>query len=103
MLIHFSVFAGYIAPVAGLVVPIVLWQIKKDEMPAVDAHGKMVLNFILTAILYFVVCFALTFVLIGIPMMIALSVACIVLPIIGGIKANAGELWQYPLVINFLK
>ena len=72
MLIHFSVFAGYIAPVAGLVVPIVLWQIKKDEMPAVDAHGKMVVNFILTAILYFVVCFALTFVLIGIPMMIAL-------------------------------
>ena len=67
MLIHFSVFAGYIAPVAGLVVPIVLWQIKKDEMPAVDAHGKMVVNFILTAILYFVVCFALTFVLIGIP------------------------------------
>ena len=35
--------------------------------------------------------------------MIALSVACIVLPIIGGIKANAGEFWQYPLVINFLK
>lgn len=103
MLIHFSVFAGYIAPVAGLVVPIVLWQIKKDEMPSVDAHGKMVLNFILSAMLYALICFALSFVLIGIPMMVVLSIACIVMPIIGGIKANAGELWQYPLVINFVK
>ena len=47
MLIHFSVFAGYAVPIAGLIVPIVLWQLKKNEMPSVDAHGKMVLNFIL--------------------------------------------------------
>lgn len=103
MLIHFSVFAGYIAPLAGLIVPIVLWQIKKDELPSVDAHGKMVLNFILSVILYGIIGFALTFVLIGIPLLFALSIACIVFPIIGGIKANAGELWQYPLVINFVK
>jgi len=103
MLIHFSVFAGYIAPLAGLIVPIVLWQIKKDELPSVDAHGKMVLNFILSVILYGVIGFVLTFVLIGIPLLIALSIACVVFPIIGGIKANAGELWQYPLVINFVK
>ncbi len=103
MLIHFSVFAGYLAPVAGLIVPIVLWQIKKNEIPAADAHGKMVVNFIFSALLYGLICFALTFVLIGIPLLFLLSIACIILPIIGGIKANAGELWQYPLVINFIK
>ena len=27
----------------------------------------------------------------------------IVFPIIGGIKANDGELWEYPLTIKFLK
>ena len=102
MLIHFSVFAGYAVPIAGLIVPIVLWQLKKNEMPSVDAHGKMVLNFILSSLLYAVVFFALSFVLIGIPLLIALSIACIVLPIIGGIKANDGVLWQYPLIINFI-
>jgi len=103
MLIHFSVFAGYVAPVAGLIVPIILWQLKKNDMPSVDAHGKMVLNFILSMLLYAAVGFLLSFVLIGIPLLLALSVAGIVLPIIGGIKANDGILWQYPLVINFVK
>jgi len=27
----------------------------------------------------------------------------IVFPIIGGMKANNGELWEYPLTIKFLK
>ena len=103
MLLHFSVFAGYAAPLAGLIVPIVLWQLKKNEMPSVDAHGKMVMNFILSSLLYGVVFFALSFVLIGIPLLIALSVVCIVFPIIGGIKANDGVLWQYPMIINFVK
>ncbi len=103
MLLHFSVFAGLAVPLAGLIVPIVLWQLKKDEMPSVDAHGKMVLNFILSSMLYAVIFGALTFVLIGIPLLLALSVTCIVLPIIGGIKANDGVLWQYPLIINFVK
>ncbi len=102
MLIHFSVFAGYAVPIAGLIVPIVLWQLKKNEMPSVDAHGKMVLNFILSSLLYAVVFSALIFVLIGIPLLIALTIACIVLPIIGGIKANDGVVWQYPLIINFI-
>ena len=103
MLLHFSVFAGYAVPIAGLIVPIVLWQLKKDEMPSVDAHGKMVLNFILSYLLYALVFVALVFVLIGIPLLIALSIAGIVLPIIGGIKANDGVLWQYPMIINFIK
>jgi uncharacterized protein len=33
----------------------------------------------------------------------ALWVLNIVFPIIGGIKANGGELWEYPLTIKFLK
>ena len=103
MLLHFSVFAGCAAPLAGLIVPIVLWQLKKNEMPSVDEHGKMVMNFILSSLLYGVVFFALSFAIIGLPLMIALSIACVVLPIIGGIKASEGILWQYPLIINFVK
>ena len=39
------------------------------------------------------------FVLIGIPLMIALALATVVFSIIGGIKANEGELWEYPLTM----
>jgi len=103
MLLHLSVFAGYFVPVLGLLAPILIWQIKKSEMPELDAHGKMVINFLISMIIYSIVSIVLMFVVIGIFLLIALSIVGIVFPIIGGIKANNGELWKYPLVIPFLK
>jgi hypothetical protein len=37
------------------------------------------------------------------PGQIALVVCAIVFPIVGGIKANNGEVWRYPLSIAFFK
>ncbi len=103
MVLHLSVFAGYIVPLAGLVVPIVVWQLKKEEMPALDDHGKMVVNFLISMLIYSVISFVLVFAFIGIPLLFALSIIGIVFPIIGGIKANGGELWQYPLILKLVK
>jgi uncharacterized protein len=102
MFIHLSQFAGYLAPLVGLILPIVLWQIKKNELPGVDVHGKIVVNWIISEILYMIVGVILCFVCIGIPLVIALAVVGIVFPIIGGIKANNGEVWPYPLSIKWL-
>jgi len=102
MLIHFSVFAGYVIPIAGLLAPILIWQIKKSEMPELDAHGKMVVNFLISLFIYYIVAGLLMFVLIGFFLFIVLLIVGIVFPIIGGIKANNGELWKYPLVIPIL-
>jgi len=104
MFLHLSLLAGCVVPMAGLVAPIVIWQIKKTELPGIDAHGKVVMNWLLSALIYSVVSFILIFVfLIGIPLLLALGVLSIVFPIIGGIKANNGELWKYPLSIPFFK
>lgn len=103
MILHLSQFAGYVVPLAGLVVPIVIWQIKKDELPEIDNHGRVVVNWIISEIIYAVVCVLLAFVLIGIPLLIALAVLGIVFPIVGGIKANNGELWRYPMSITFFQ
>ncbi len=103
MFLHLSQLINVIIPLGGVIAPIVLWQIKKDEMPALDAHGKMVANWLISSLIYFAVSFVLTFVLIGILGFIALGLMSIVFPIIGGIKANNGELWEYPLTIKFLK
>ena len=101
MVLHFSVFAGYVVPLAGLIAPIIIWQIKKDQLPEIDAHGKIVMNAIISYIIYGFVSVLLVFVIIGIPLLVALGVVAIVFPIIGGIKANNGELWPYPLTIKF--
>ncbi len=103
MFLHLSQLLNIVLPPAGIVVPIILWQIKKDEMPALDAHGKMVVNWLISSLIYFVVSLVLIIVLIGILGLIALGIMSVVFPIIGGIKANNGELWEYPLTIKFLK
>ncbi len=103
MFLHLSQLLNIILPPAGIVVPIILWQIKKDEMPALDAHGKMVVNWLISSLIYFVVSLVLVIVLIGILGLIALGIMSMVFPIIGGIKANNGEFWEYPLTIKFLK
>ena len=103
MALHFSVLSGFAIPIAGLVAPIFIWQLKKTEFPEIDAHGRVVVNWIISTIIYAAVCLLLSFVLIGIPLLIVLGVLCIIFPIIGGIKANDGDLWKYPLSIKFLK
>lgn len=103
MFVHLSQLLNLILPPAGIIVPIVLWQMKKEETPALDAHGKMVVNWLISSVIYFAVSAVLSIILIGFLGLIALGIMSIVFPIIGGIKANNGELWEYPLTIKFLK
>ena len=103
MFLHLSQLLNMVIPLAGVVVPIVIWQMKKDETPALDAHGKMVVNWLISSLIYWFVSGVLAIVLIGFLGMLALVIMGIVFPIIGGVKANNGELWEYPLTIKFLK
>ena len=103
MFLHLSQLASLLVPVAGIVVPIVIWQTQKDKMPALDAHGKMVTNWMISALIYSFVSVILMFVLVGFLTIFAVILMSIIFPIIGGIKANNGELWEYPLTIKFLK
>jgi len=104
MFIHLGLLAGFVLPLAGLVLPIVLWQVKKNELPGVDVHGQIVCNWIISQLLYAVVggvlCLACG---IGFLILIPLAIVGIVFPIIGGIKANNGEVWPYPMSIKWLK
>lgn len=103
MFLHLSQLASLVVPLLGIVLPIVLWQTQKEKMPALDAHGKMVVNWMISCVIYAVVSVILVFVVVGILLLIALGVIAVVFPIIGAVKANNGELWKYPLTIPFLK
>jgi len=103
MFLHLSGLLNAFAFPVGAVISIVLWQTQKDKMPALDAHGKMTVNWAISSLIYAVVSFVLMIVLIGFLTGLAVWLMMIVFPIIGGIKANNGELWEYPLTIKFLK
>ncbi len=103
LVLHLSLLAGFIIPLAGLVAPIIIWQLKKEEMPGLDAHGKVVTNWIISSIIYGGVSVLLIFVLIGIPLLVLLCLVGVIFPIIGGIKASDGEVWKYPMSIAFFR
>jgi uncharacterized Tic20 family protein len=103
MFLHLSQFAGYLLPGLGFIAPILIWQMKKAELPELDPHGKNVVNWLISLIIYLAVSSVLAIVLIGIPLLIVLGVLAVVFPIIGAIKANSGETWKYPLTISLLK
>ena len=125
MFLHFSLLAGFMVPYAGLIAPVVIWQIKKEEFPEINIHGKIVVNWIMSTLIYGLglVCVYLTviglfFVLLrgvnsfflfaySYPIIILISVVFgilnVIFPIIGGIKAKNGVVWKYPLSLRILQ
>ena len=101
MLIHLTQFCGYVVPWAGWLVPLIMWLMKKDESEYINDHGKIVMNWMLTELIYGLVCFLLMFVVIGVFLFVPLGIIAVVFPIIGAVKANSGELWPYPMSIRF--
>lgn len=103
MILHLSVFAGFIIPFAGLLAPIIIFILKKEEMPGLVPHGYVIFNWLISAFIYSIVCAILTIVVVGLLGFLALGILCLVFPIIGAIKASEGEVWPYPLSIKFFK
>lgn len=107
--------------------PLVIWLIKKNESRTVDAHGRAVLNFELSLLVYIVVGMVLFYVaffatlaagvvssnpfaagasLVFLPVfflvllgLLALKVAC---EITASVRASNGAFFHYPLAIPFL-
>ncbi len=52
MLLHLSQLAGMVLPGAGLVLPVVMWATEKDNSPLIDEQGKVVLNWMISSLLY---------------------------------------------------
>lgn len=97
ILCHISALIG-----VGFVLPFVVWLIKKNEPDLVAVHARETLNFHLSWLLYALICVPLTWILIGIPLLVALGLAAIVLAVIGAVKASNGILYRYPLTIRFI-
>ena len=98
MFIHISIYSGFVIPIIGwLIVPILIWQMKKDEYSYVDKHGKIVFNWLINQCIIGLPCAIFV-----VPLLVFIPY-CLIIPIVGGIKANKGELWSYPSIFQFFK
>lgn len=112
MICHLAGFA-FLLPAApligGLIGPLVVWLIKKDQYPFVDEQGKEAVNFQITMLIYAAVAGALVALVVtacvGIPLLFAVGISDVVLIIVAAIKANDGchYRYPYPFIIRFIR
>lgn len=100
---HLSALVGYIIPFGSLIGPLIVWQIKKNEMPFVDDQGKEALNFQITIALAAVVCVVLMVVLIGFLLILVVGLFDLIFIIIAAIAANNGQAYRYPICLRLIK
>lgn len=103
MIAHLSALVGYIIPFGSIIGPLIVWQIKKNEMPFVDDQGKEALNFQITIVIIAIVCILLILILIGILLLWALALVNLIMIVVAAIAANNGQRYRYPFSIRLVK
>ncbi|MFD2540922.1 DUF4870 domain-containing protein [Lacinutrix gracilariae] len=100
---HLSQLITLVTGFGSLIVPLILWATQKEKVQEMDAHGKNIINFQLSLIVYCIICVPLILLFgLGILGFIVLGIIAIVFPIVNAIKASNGETPTYPLSFNFI-
>ncbi|MDB6138604.1 MAG: hypothetical protein JWO94_1676 [Verrucomicrobiaceae bacterium] len=86
-------------PVIG---PLVIWLMKKDQSPYLDAQGRELLNFQISYMIYIFIAAMLLFVLVGIVVLPIVGFIAAVLIVIGIVRATEGKVYRFPFTIRFL-
>jgi hypothetical protein len=103
VLTHLSQLITLVIGFGSLILPLILWMTNKEKVYQMDAHGKNIINFQLSILIYSLICIPLILLLgLGILGLIVLAFVAIVFPIINAIKASNGETPTYPLSINII-
>lgn len=97
ILCHLSALLG-----VGIILPLIVYLIKKDEPGRTAAHAGEVLNFHLSLVIYALCAIPLIFIFVGFFVYIAIAIGSLVCAIVAAIKASEGVLYRYPLCIRFI-
>jgi len=101
---HLSQLITLVTGFGSLIIPLIIWSTQKEKVFQMDEHGKNIVNFQLSLIVYCIICVPLILLLgLGILGFIVLGIISIVFPIVNAIKASNGEIPKYPFSINFIK
>lgn len=103
-IIHLSALAGLLGNGVGFVlVPLVIWLLKKNDHPFIDEQGKEAVNFQITMMLAFFVSLVLTIIFIGFVLMAVVGILAVVFPIVAAIRTSEGKSYRYPLTIRVIQ
>jgi uncharacterized protein len=100
---HLSQLIMLITGFGSLILPLILWLTQKEKVYQMNEHGKRIVNFQISLIVYFIICIPMIlFFGLGLLGFVVLGIISVIFPIINDIKASNGELPSYPLSFNFI-
>src|SRR6185312_13976060 len=90
MFAHLSGLLAFVSGIGGIIGPLVIYLLKKDEMPFVRDQAREALNFQITMFIAFLISWVLVIVLIGFVLLFALGIIDLIFCIVAAIKASEG-------------
>lgn len=104
VLTHLSQLLTYVTGFGGLIVPLIIWFTQKDSVLGMNEHGKAIINFQLSVIVFSLISIPAILLLgLGILMLIFIGMVAFVMPIVNAINASNGRPINYFMTINFIK
>lgn len=122
--LYISGLSSFIFPLGNIIAPLILWLLKKEDHPYLNAQGKEVLNFQITLSLAGLVIGLLLLVITGIalftqslplflpllPMTVLFAfiaatfgIINMIMMVVGAIKVSSGKTFRLPLTYSFIK
>ena len=89
-------------PVGGVIGPLVIWILKKDDMPFVRQEGRESLNFQITVLIAMCVAALLMLVVVGFVLLPLIALANIVLVVVASLQASDGKPYRYPFSLRLI-
>lgn len=87
----------------SFVVPLITYLVFKDRGPFVREHTRQALNFTLTMLIGYLAGILLSVIFIGFLISLAAWVLSVIFGIIAAVAANKGEIYKYPIAIQFVR
>jgi len=97
VLSHLSLFLG-----VGILLPLIIYWVKKQDNAWVAGHAKEALNFHITLFLYGLAGLLLCLFFIGFFFLWALGLASVICSIIASVEAAKDRFFRYPLTIRIV-
>jgi len=92
-----------IVPGIGILGPLVIYLVKKDESSFVRENAKESLNFQLTIIILYIISGILVLIFIGIFLIWIIGILNTILVIVATIRAAEDQVYRYPISFRLIK
>lgn len=99
---HLAPLFGYFIGFGQILIPLIIMLTRGQTSAFVRDQAKESLNFQISMTIYAIISFILVFVVIGIPLLIALGIFGLIAMIKAASTAGRGEYYRYPFTLRLI-